>query len=258
MEKVTGLTRLICLMAVFLIVSAAGALAQEEGVDDGFGGYPFPGAVDGLPPESQPGQPFRGHPAYQLHIEWAAIPTWLAGDWTSSDYRIMQSLNNQTGEQHNLPTSKNMVVVDHFGDLQDRQGTVWAAMMSPYVMNLPNSGFTDSQQVIGIKALSVSGDGIELWQRIVHVVYDPNSGAIQDSFIEERVSQIAPSGPGLALATVFNRYFDAAGRATVTTRAIRVMRRTRAFQPSGQRDGVDLQSSFAQYLTSSGRPELIP
>lgn len=243
------------LAAITVILFPLTAAAQPEGE---FGTWPFPEAVDSLPDGTHPGQPFNGFPGnYRKNIDWMAIPQWMAGDWLSKDYRILKTYDHVNNQLKTIPSSTIAPFADHFGDQIDRQGTVWSCNFTPFITNIKLENLIDSQLTIGVKPLETRDDQVALWNRVLHVLYEPNSQRIHDSYTEERVTEFAPSGPMMITAQSTSRFYNPDGDPIFTTNSVRLMRLTQQFRPQRQRNGVDLPQSLFEYFQATGRSDLI-
>ncbi len=237
---------------MILMPLSASAYPQGE-----FGPWPFPDSVDELPNETHPGKPFNGFPNYQRTIDWMAIPEWLAGDWLSKDYRVLKSWDHRKQFLTTIPRGTVAPIADHFGDQVDSQGTIWSCNITPFMYTIPLQNFANAQLTIAMKPLEIRADGVALWQRVYHVIYDPNNQSIFDSYTEERVTEFAPSGDNMITAKSTSRFYDENGNATSTTNSVRLMRRTTAFKPLGERLGVNLPISLSEHLQATGRGDLV-
>lgn len=247
---------LLILLPVAFALAPIEALAQSE---DEFGSYPFAETIDEIPAELHAGQVYKGFPNWRMNdVGWAAIPTWMAGNWNSTDTRIIKTLRHSDGTINGLPTSMRNTTNEHFGDQVDSRGTIWMGLITPYVVNETTEADNDAQDVIGIRPLEVQDHQVALWQRILHVVYSPNDNLIKESYTEERVSELSLIRPGMMQARLTFRHYDQKGEATWTVNALRIMRQTSAFRPLATRLGVNLKNSLYAYFRNTGNQVLIP
>jgi len=244
----------ITLLLILFIFATAPAVAQPEGE---FGPWPFPLSVDPLPNNMQQGKPFQGFPTYQRNVDWMIVPPWLVGDWQSRDYRTLKAFDHTTGTLHTIPRGSVSPMADHFGDQQDKQGTVWNCNVTPYILESPINDQVGLEYTISLKPLDLKPDQLTLWQRVIHAIID-SSRIILDAYTEERVTQFTPADSGQVLAQATSRFYDTSGTAYRTSTSVRVMRLASPFKPLNQRLGVNLPMSFYEFLQTSGRTELLP
>lgn len=247
---------LLLLLPVTLALAPVAALAQSE---EEFGSYPFAETIDEMPEELHPGQVYKGYPNWKMNeIGWAAIPTWMAGNWKSTDTRIIKTYKHADGTVYGIPTSVRNTTSAHFGDQVDSRGTVWMGLITPYVVNETTDADNDAQDIIGMRPLEVQDGQVALWQRILHVVYSPSDNIIKKAFTEERVSELSLIRPGMMQARVTFRNYDEHGEATWTVSALRIMRQVSPFRPLATRLGVNIKNSLYAYFRNTGNQVLIP
>jgi len=247
---------LLLLLPVALALVPVAALAQSE---EEFGSYPFADTIDELPEELHPGQVYKGYPNWKMNeIHWAAIPTWMAGNWKATDTRIIKTFKHEDGTLRTIPTSVRNTTSAHFGDQVDSRGTIWMGLITPYVVNETIEGINDAQDVIGMRPLDVQDGQVTVWQRIMHVVYDPNDNIIKDSYTEERVSELTLMRPGMMQARITYRNYNFNGESSWTISAIRIMRLVSPFKPLATRLGVNIKNSLYAYFRNTGNQALIP
>ncbi len=246
------MSRLILILTtVLLILPTRAFAAYPEGE---FGTYQYPESQEALPSELEPGKEFKGWPEWQRQIDWMAIPSWLASSWMSNDYRIVKRYDHQKDEIWTLSKGVLAPYKSQFGDLKDKQDKIWAANITPDVLNVGIDNKVDSENTVAIKPLEVQEEGVAMWQRLIHVVYDPQTRIIADSYWEERVTEYTPDGDWNLLARITNRFYDYGGSPTFTTNASRVMNKVKPFTPVYQRSGVDMALSLTEHLESIGQP----
>ncbi|MBP7860140.1 hypothetical protein KA183_00540 [bacterium] len=256
------LFRVSIVFALLILLYPPFALKCMADVEDGdFGPYIFPQGVPPLPDEIQPGQKWQGFPQYRILVDWTQIPKWLSGNWTSKEYRILKTYDHREDMLYTLPMSRDTFAADHLGDMQDREGGIWHAMISPEQISYQKGNLIEYVDCIKIKAERVYDLGFDIRQRFYHVMVDPSEQGnpkIVDAYTEERVNEYKPTRPDICTATIYNRYFDSVGAPTHTTNSMRILRRSSPFQHTATRCGVDLTVNFLDHLREIGRDDLVP
>ncbi len=250
-------------LAAIILLSPSFTLSCLADTEQGdFGPYVFPESVPPLPEEIQPGRDWKGFPEFRLLVEWTQIPKWLSGNWFSKEYRIIKTYDYKEDMLYTLPMSRDTYATDHVGDVQDREGGIWYALISPEAVSYKKGNFIEYQDVIKVKCVNTYNLGFDIRQRIFHVIVDPNEQEgrpkIIDAYTEERVNEYKPTRPDICTSTIYNRIFDRDGAPTHSTNSVRVLRRSTPFQHTATRCGVDLLQSFCDHMHDIGRDDLIP
>ena len=248
------MSRLLLVLLILLTVPCA-VYAQPAGE---FGTHKFSGSVEALPKEYQKGEVFQGWPDWQPSIDWMALPDWMGGDWAASDYRIVKSYDHSTGALHTLPRGTHAPYKCHFGDLRDAQGTMWSALIIPDSQTFPLGTYSDCQCTVKIKPLEIQEQGVVLFEKVLHAIFDSATGVIHDTYTEERVTEITPSGNMMLMANSTNQFYDASGSPSQTTNGQRILKRVSQFKPTLNRNGMNLGVGLSEHLQMIGRTDLIP
>ncbi|MCA9800793.1 MAG: hypothetical protein KC777_02345 [Cyanobacteria bacterium HKST-UBA02] len=249
--------RIVVLLFLFSGLTFFGAVLPGSCQDSDYGPYELPGKVMEMPEELRPGNLFEGYRPLQLHVQWHTIPHWLAGEWVSSQYRMLKSWDHSSGAYYTVPSSSNVYQHDHMGDLRDAKGTVWMALISPDITDVDMGNEIDCQNVIAIKVVKAEERSFALRKRIFHVEFDRQSRKINDAYTEEQVTEYALVGPSAVVAAVFNRFYDCYGSMTATTTGGRKLSREREFVNVPARNQIDLVLSLREHLQNVGLGDLI-
>lgn len=210
-----------------------------------------------MPEELRPGNSFQGYAELQVHVIWHSIPAWLAGDWVSSQYRVLKSWDHTTGAYYTLPSGSDAYNYYHLGDLADAKGTVWTALISPEIKDLDLGDRIDSQNVVATKIAHVTTTSFAIRERIFHVVINKQDRRILEAYTQEKVTEFGRVEGGMVVAAEYNTLYNADGTRTMTTNAVLVLKRRAQFAQVSFRNGVDLLISLSDHLQNVGLGHLV-
>jgi hypothetical protein len=210
-----------------------------------------------MPQELQPGSAYQGTQSQPTSVIWYQIPDWLAGTW-QSDFitNTVTQVYSQAAPKHRA--SGPMKHVSTFGTLKDATGHIWHADVLPHV-GLWEGAQEEVQTTVEKQCMHTGDDKVVLHIHNNSVYLDPSKRAVVYS---EQVDGFKSLMPIYQTGEVGNyddiQEYDSMGRPLDRYIATTKMRKIQDFAPTNSENGVDLQSSFAQYLTSQGRTDLIP
>lgn len=210
-----------------------------------------------MPPQLQAGNRYQEMQGQPTSIVWYPLPKWLAGKY-QSDY-----ITNQVTEvyssaaQPHSPYGK-MKHIENFGLQLDSTGRVWHADFLPHIA-LWQGNRTEVQTTIAKQCVTSNENTLVLRIHNHCVFLNPSTQRIVYAEQVEGYKTITLMNQNGDLSIWDDiKEYDCSGAPIDRYVARSAMHRTEAFSPMSSENGIDLQSSLAQYLTSINRQDLLP
>ncbi len=210
-----------------------------------------------MPAQLQAGSAYQDAPMQTTSIKWYPLPTWLRGVY-QSDFITNQVVQVYSSAAPPHQAYGKMKHTDSYGLQLDNQGRLWNADL------LPKVGKWEGAQVevqTTVEKDCVTSDDNQLIMHIHNYCVYLSPTKQQIVYAEQvdgfKTIKLQNKQGDLSIYDDIQEY-DSNGQPLDRYIATSTMHRTKIFKPQDFENGIDLRASLAQYLTSTGHPELIP
>jgi hypothetical protein len=208
-------------------------------------------------PELQPGQIFRKRSAKSSQPDrWAMIPSRMAGQWKLVRKFNVSTVDLKTGRRVNEPADRqgNSITygnsVTYIGYQTDGDDRIWTSADIESKLPHSNGTYLVPQQW---ELRTLNDHAFTSLKRGVSLSVDPQSNQIHDAKQLETLATFEMTAPDTLLQKYSTKWFDTNGEAFKLTEGQTEMRKTGEFQPVNDLNGIDVKSSFKQFLKARKR-----
>lgn len=190
---------------------------------------------------------------------WIRVPAFLAGTWLVKNETAVYRKDFKTGKIYQSPLTYKARHEFSYGHQQDPQGGIWHYVGVPYTSETRSSDYIEYHKV-SRKDFQVLTDSEVRFRCLMNVVrvshYDDDR--ISGSFQQESITSYRPLEEGTIELTSSTKSFDQAGLPSFETCNNAVIKRSKPFKPVAEKDGKDLKALFIEFLTATGKSNLLP
>jgi hypothetical protein len=248
------LRAVLALVAIIAFSSFKGDLAIAKLLEIGIEHSEMLAPVD---PELQPGQIFRKRSAKSSQPDrWAMIPSRMAGQWKLVRKFNVSTVDLKTGRRVNEPADRqgNSITygnsVTYIGYQTDGDDRIWTSADIESKLPHSNGTYLVPQQW---ELRTLNDHAFTSLKRGVSLSVDPQSNQIHDAKQLETLATFEMTAPDTLLQKYSTKWFDTNGEAFKLTEGQTEMRKTGEFQPVNDLNGIDVKSSFKQFLKARKR-----
>lgn len=221
------------------------------------GGIDHSEYLPAMPEQMQPGSAYYGAQRQAANVIWYPIPNWLAGTF-QSDFITNQVTQVYSPAAPKHRASGRIKHVETFGTLPDATGQIWHADILPHV-GLWEGAQEEVQTTVEKGCVQTNNDKVVLHIHNHAVYLSPDRSRVVYAEQVDGFKNITTTSPGNELAIYDDiQEYDSMGRPLDRYIATSQMRKIADFALKESENGIDLRASLAQYLSSIGRPDLIP
>lgn len=188
---------------------------------------------------------------------WFPIPNWLAGKWHSETKLIDYIQDCRTG----VSQSPHLVVkeVDSatHGQQRDKTGRIWEFIQVPQLRKI---GLAHGNAYVrAVRKDIIESDPSEVIVKILmnQITVNDDQQIVASNQVQQ-IGTYTPLDDGLVQLSASLRNFDHEGASIQMQKQSLTMRRNAPYEDVDTLDGLNLKKLFADYLTKTGHPELIP
>lgn len=199
-----------------------------------------------VPNELRPGQHFhKRNPVSTDADRWAVIPVNTAGQWRLVRKFDVSSVDLRTGERVQQKSDKYVNSVTYIGYQIDNEGRIWTS--ADIESKIPHS---DGSYLIPAswELKRTSDHSFTVIKRGVSINIDLRSHMIRETRQLETFAIFDVVGPNRLVQKYSTQWFEANGEAIKLTEGQTEMERIAAFEPVDELNGIDIKSSFKQFL----------
>lgn len=189
---------------------------------------------------------------------WFPIPNWLAGKWHSETKLIDYVQDCKTGavmSPHVVVKEVGSVV---YGHQRDKTGRIWEFIQIPHMRKVGLANGT--AYVRAVKEDVIATDPSAVIIKVLSnqiTVSDKNQQIVASNQVQQ-IGTYTPLDDGLVQLSASVRNFDNDGAAIQMQKQSMTMQRSAPYSDMDYLDGLDLKKLFSDYLTKTGRPDLLP
>ena len=192
-----------------------------------------------------------------VRIEWFPVPNWMAGTWTKDGDIETFEEDFRTGRQSRKSFwLKNRVTLS-FGHMIDAMNTIWHAEVVPFRADGKRKGVSDQRYVIAMKCLRSTPEAVVLRFHSV-VVSLGRRGKVEGSRQQEEIVSFYPQNDRFIATRSSTKTFTSKGKPLYRLDSHTKRLKTGDFRESDFLRGVDLKSSFANFLVSNNMQDRVP
>jgi hypothetical protein len=212
-----------------------------------------------LPQNLQSGAIFdeRSIPKTADDVGWYQIPDWLAGKWLRDEETILSTYFFDSKVQQNEPRTIAEREVADFGFQRDKMGRVWHC-------RLASKGVSDCGSYLAIayvqsqEPLHVADDLVVIRDVFVEIQVNKETNVILHSSQAESITKYRPVRSGMIKTAMSVKVFKEDGTPYTVQRNVAFDKQMETYKTTDSYKGQNLRKSFADFLHSTGRDELIP
>lgn len=191
---------------------------------------------------------------------WLAIPNWFAGTWQYKTETVtrMRLYTKDPGYPSVPFTLKNEFKRTH-GQQKDKSGQIWDYIKVPYSYTTKvDNGYLGYERTLSVDIVKCNED--EVIRKVFgpDSVVDPDTQEILLTQQKQCVSRYTKFGDDAVHLDSSTKIFDMQGSAKLLKISEMVGMRVKPYEEIDEQDGRNLKQSFAQFLTSIGKKDLIP
>jgi hypothetical protein len=189
---------------------------------------------------------------------WFPIPNWLAGKWHSETKLIDYIQDCKTGASQSPHAVVKEVDSATHGHQRDRTGRIWEFIQIPQMRKI---GLAHGNAYVrAVRKDVIVSDPAEVTLKILSnqiTVNDKDQQIVASNQVQQ-IGTYTQLEDGLVNLSASLRNFDNDGAPIQMQKQTLTMRRSEPYEEIDTLDGLDLKKLFAEYLTKTGHPELIP
>lgn len=189
---------------------------------------------------------------------WFPIPNWLAGSWHSETKLVDYVQDCKTGATMSPHVVVKEVGTAVHGHQRDKTGRVWEFIQIPHMRKVGLANGT--AYIRAVKEDVIATDPSAVIVKVLSnqiTVSDKNQQIVASNQVQQ-IGTYTPLDDGLVQLSASVRNFDNDGAALQWQKQSLTMQRTAAYADMDNLDGLDLKRLFSEYLTKTGRPDLLP
>jgi len=224
------------------------------------GGVEHSESLPALPPQLQPGAVFqRGVLGTTPATEgWRRLPNCMAGGWEDRNYTLDKFQNFVTGATITGPRVLQKYQNFTRGYQMDSAGDIWDFPPGRTQQTSETSTTTTYISVRSREVLEITHDRLVERANSLQIEVSVNSHRIVRVIQAEQIAKRQCVQPGIVHYTASIKSYTAQGAANTLEEQHGDETRVRDFASIGTLNGVDLKSSFNNYLVSHGLENLVP
>ncbi len=190
--------------------------------------------------------------------EWFQIPDWFAGTWHADEQTRLSAHDFESEQTDNTPMKIKESSSTVYGTQRDKKGQIWNYIKVPRTeKQVLAHGAIAYDQATREDALQSDST-----QVILKYLYDQLTVSKKDqieSVIQiQAINTYSPLQDGLVRMRASMKSFDADGEPHILQIGEKILKRTAPFQVVDKDGDLDLKKLFVEYLTKTGRQDLIP
>lgn len=191
---------------------------------------------------------------------WVKIPDWMAGSWTIKEETAVFRRNFKTGHSSKIPHRFKARQKFVYGMQKDRQGGIWHYAGVPY-KSLAKLSREDEIHLVKDKQYEPFNQSFVRFRSLVNVIrVKRSSQKISKSYQQESITTYTPiEGRSKRInLSASTKSFDENGNPLIRADNEALVRRSKEFEPLDSYKGKDMKALFIEFLTSTGRTNLLP
>lgn len=189
---------------------------------------------------------------------WFPIPNWLAGSWHSETKLIDYVQDCKTGATMSPHVVVKEVGTAVHGHQRDKTGRIWEFIQIPHMRKVGLANGT--AYVRAVKEDVIATDPSAVIVKVLSnqiTVSDKNQQIVASNQVQQ-IGTYTPLDEGLVQLSASVRNFDNDGAPIQLQKQSLTMQRSAPYVDMDSLDGLDLKRLFSEYLTKTGRPDLLP
>jgi hypothetical protein len=189
---------------------------------------------------------------------WFPIPNWLAGKWHSETKLIDYIQDCKSGASQSPHAVVKEVDSATHGHQRDRTGRIWEFIQVPQMRKI---GLAHGNAYVrAVRKDVIVSDPAEVTLKILSnqiTVNDTDQQIVASNQVQQ-IGTYTPLEDGLVNLSASLRNFDNDGAPIQMQKQSLTMKRIAPYEDVDTLDGLNLKELFAEYLTKTGHPELVP
>ncbi|CAN5602178.1 hypothetical protein BH10CYA1_BH10CYA1_11490 [soil metagenome] len=189
---------------------------------------------------------------------WFPIPNWLAGSWHSESKLIDYVQDCKTGAS----MAPHMVVKEVgstiHGHQRDKSGRIWEFIQIPHLRKIGLANGTAYVRAVKEDVIATDLSAVIVKVLSNQITVSEKNQQIVASNQVQQIGTYTPLDDGLVQLSASVRNFDNDGAAIQLQKQSLTMKRSAPYADMDNLDGLDLKKLFSEYLTKTGRPDLLP
>lgn len=200
-------------------------------------------------------------------LSWWKVPEWLVGTWrTEGKIKRLSLKDVESSKSQGFDAIDiNYPDIEVIGYQQDKEGSVWTCVPSPYVGRTVQTAHVNVSIIHHAKAMLVSESEVVIKFLATTFMVDRNTNRILSVTQRESLQTYKPIEKGKVLVQASMKFFDENGNARYESKVLSQVRKKGHFRetpylplPGSVPTLVDLRKSFDKYLHLQQLDHLIP
>jgi hypothetical protein len=188
--------------------------------------------------------------------DWYRIPSWRAGEWTTTKHTVTSRLDYPTKTFSEKPVESDVIEVANFGFQLDNHGDIWDFDGRSTSIEDPNIACYDVNRHTEV----IDADENKLITKVTctRTIADKLHRQIKQTQQLESITVNLRDGKDGLVSSQSQKIFDEDGRAWGIANLVVKRRKSKPFQVISNFQGKDLKALFKEYLARTNQENLVP